>query len=152
MGILSGRDEGIRIVTLAEYAFIGTLTDYTKGMSTRSLPPIDTYTLEFEKFDQLYGEKIETDEPHFHYMQTGKGGQVVDPKTHKLIPAPEPKRPKVGQLYLALLDDSRQIKELVEIVEDDIELLKQTAAQRNLVKRKPTNSLHFFLSFCNLVC
>lgn len=129
MGILTGRDEGIRVVTLAEYAFVGTLTDYAKGMSTRSLPPIDTYTLEFEQFDQLYGHPIQHEEPHFHYMQTGKGGQIMDQKKHKLVPAPEPKRPKIGQLYLALLDDPHQIKELVEITEEDIELLRQTVAE-----------------------
>jgi hypothetical protein len=33
MGILTGRDEGIRVVGLAEYAFVGTLTDYAKGLS-----------------------------------------------------------------------------------------------------------------------
>jgi len=98
-------------------------------MSTRSLPPTDTYTLEFEKFDQIYGLPIENDESHFHYLQTGSGGQIVDPKTHKLIPAPEPKRPKIGQLYLALLDSPQQIKTLVEIAENDIDSIRQAAAE-----------------------
>ena len=99
-------------------------------MSTRSLPPTDTYTLEFDKYDQLYGDQIVNDEPHFHYQQTGCPGQMVDPKTHKLIPAPEVKRPKVGQLYLALLDSPQLIKQLVEITEDDIDLLRQAAAKK----------------------
>ena len=98
-------------------------------MSTRSLPPTDHYTLEFEKFDQVRGTTIEHEEPHFHYMQTGSGGQITDPKTHKLVPAPEPKRPKIGQLYLALLDEPQQIKQLVEIIEDDIESLRQAAVE-----------------------
>jgi len=99
-------------------------------MSTRSLPPTDHYTLEFEKYDQIRGSSIQSDEPHFHYMQTGSGGQIMDPKTHKLVPAPEPKRPKIGQLYLALLNDPQQIKQLVEITEEDIESLRQAAAEQ----------------------
>lgn len=148
MGILTGRDEGIRVIGLAEYAFIGTLADYAKGsylqggkqtcfiisvhlgMSTRSLPPLDTYTLEFEKFEQLYGEQIQNDEPHFHYQQTGSGGQIVDPKTHKLKPAPEPKRPKTGQIYLALMDSPQMIKQLVELNEDDLDSIRKAAAEK----------------------
>jgi hypothetical protein len=99
-------------------------------MSTRSLPPTDTYTLEFAKFDQIYGEPIETDESRFHYMQTGCGGQRVDPKTRKLIPIPEPKKPQIGQLYLALLDSPQQIKQLVEITEEDIQSIRQAAAEQ----------------------
>jgi hypothetical protein len=147
MGILTGRDEAMRVVAIADYAFIGTLTDYAKGlylkginikyiyiiihigMSTRALPPTDTYTLEFDKLDQLYGLPIQNEEPHFHYLQTGSGGQIVDPKTHKLVPAPEPKRPKIGQLYLALLDSPQQIKQLVEIKEDDIDALRKVASE-----------------------
>lgn len=97
-------------------------------MSTRALPPTDTYTLEFDTFDQLYGSPIQNEEPHFHYLQTGSGGQIVDPKTHKLVPAPEPKRPKIGQLYLALLDSPQQIKQLVEITADDIESIRKAAS------------------------
>ncbi|CAF1483100.1 unnamed protein product [Rotaria magnacalcarata] len=129
MGILTGRDEGLKLIPLADFAFIGPLTDYAKGMSTRSLPPTNHYTLEFEKFDQIRGATIEHDEPHFHYMQTGSGGQVTDPKTHRLVPAPEPKRPRIGQLYLALLDEPQQIKQLVEIVEEDIESLREKGAE-----------------------
>jgi hypothetical protein len=99
-------------------------------MSTRSLPPTDHYTLEFEKFEQIRGSTIEKDESHFHYMQTGSGGQITDPKTHKLVPAPEPKRPKVGQLYLALLNEPQQIKQLVEITEDDIDSLRQAVVDQ----------------------
>ena len=100
------------------------------GMSTRSLPPTDHYTLEFEKIDQILGAPIENEEPHFHYMQTGSGGQVTDPKTHKLVPAPEPKRPKTGQLYLALLNQPQQVKQLVEITEADINSLREFASQQ----------------------
>jgi hypothetical protein len=99
-------------------------------MSTRSLPPTVHYTLEFEKYEQILGVHIENEEPHFHYMQTGSGGQIIDPKTHKLIPAPEPKRPQIGQLYLALLNEPQQIKQLVEITIDDIDSLKQAALQK----------------------
>lgn len=147
MGILTGRDEGLKLIAMADLAFVGTLTDYSKGlfrpviidrgqfvslllgMSTRSLPPTDHYTLEFEKYDQILGEKIENDEPHFHYMQTGSGGQITDPKTHKLVPAPEPKRPKIGQLYLALLNEPQQVKQLIEINDNDIDSLRQAAAK-----------------------
>ncbi|CAF0724265.1 unnamed protein product [Adineta steineri] len=129
MGILTGRSEGIKLLTYCDLAFIGTLTDYSKGMSTRSLPPIVHYTLEFDKYEQIRGIPIENEEPHFHYMQTGSCGQIIDPNTHRLIPAPEPKRPKIDQLYLALLNDSRQIKQLVEITTDDIDLLRQLALQ-----------------------
>ena len=104
-------------------------------MSTKSTPPTDFYTLEFEQYDQIRGKPMEKDEPQFHYMQTGSGGQIVDPKTKKLIPAPEPKRPKVGQLYLALLDEIMEI-ELREVqnrfqskrkpILDAIKLKKQT--------------------------
>lgn len=104
-------------------------------MSTRSLPPTDTYTLEFEKYEQLYGDQIVNDEPHFHYQQTGSGGQTVDPKTHKLVPAPEPKRPKVGQTYLALLDAPQLIKLLVEITEDDIASIREAAAEKKSKSR-----------------
>jgi hypothetical protein len=31
MGILTGQDEGIRLLTSCDLAFIGTLTDYAKG-------------------------------------------------------------------------------------------------------------------------
>ena len=99
-------------------------------MSTRSLPPTDHYTLEFEKYEQIRGARIENEEPHFHYMQTGSGGQIKDPKTQKLVPAPEPKRPKIDQLYLVLLNEPQQIKQLVEISTNDIEALKQAAAQK----------------------
>ena len=100
-------------------------------MSTRSLPPTDHYTLEFSQYDQILGAKIENEEPNFHYMQTGSGGQITDPKTHRLVPAPEPKRPKVGQLYLALLNEPQQIKQLVEITDNDLESLRQAAAALN---------------------
>jgi hypothetical protein len=32
MGIRTGRDEGIRLLTMFDLAFIGTLTDYAKGL------------------------------------------------------------------------------------------------------------------------
>jgi len=130
MGILTGKEEGIKQLSHADLAFIGTLTDYAKGMSTRSLPPTDHYTLEFDQIDQIQGSKIENDEPQFHYMQTGSGGQIPDAKTGKMIPAPEPKRPKQGQLYLALLNQPQQIKQLVEITEADIDTLRQAAASQ----------------------
>src|SRR5579871_4966634 len=98
------------------------------GMSTRSLPPTVLYTLEFNKFEQIRGKPIHNDEPQFHYMQTGGGNQIMDPKTHKLVPAPEPKRPQLGQLYLALLNEPQQIKQLVEITPDDIDSLRAAAA------------------------
>ena len=98
-------------------------------MSTRSLPPTDHYTLEFEKFDQIRGAAIEDEEPRFHFMQTGSGGQITDPKTRKRVPAPEPKRPQIGQLYLALLNEPQQIKQLVEITENDIASLRQAATE-----------------------
>ncbi|CAF2764625.1 unnamed protein product [Rotaria sp. Silwood2] len=129
MGILTGREEALKLVILSDYAFVGPLTDYAKGMSTRSLPPTIHYTLEFDKFDQIRGSPIEHEEPHFHYMQTGGGGQVPDPKTHRLVAAPEPKRPRIGQLYLALLNEPQQIKQLVEITEEDIESIKKAAAE-----------------------
>jgi hypothetical protein len=146
MGILTGRAEGIRLLPVSDLAFIGPLTDYSKGsypseiskyqsiyligMSTRSLPPTDHYTLEFEKIDQIRGIPIDNIEPHYHYMQTGSGGQIIDPKTQRLIPAPEPKRPRVGQLYLALLDEPQQIKQLIEITTDDIDSLRQAALKK----------------------
>jgi len=99
-------------------------------MSTRSLPPTVHYTLEFGKYEQIRGVSIENEEPHFHYMQTGSGGQIIDPNSHKLVPAPEPKRPRVDQLYLALLNEPQQIKQLVEITTDDIDLLRQVALQK----------------------
>ena len=99
-------------------------------MSTRSLPPLDHYTLEFEQHEQIRGRPIENEEPQFHYMQQGSGGQIVDPKTRKLIPAPEPKRPRVGQLYLVLLDDPRQIKQLVEITPDDFDSLREAGLKK----------------------
>lgn len=100
------------------------------GMSTRSLPPTDHYTLIFEQYDQILGEKIEDDESHFHYMQTGSAGQQQDPKTKRLVAAPEPKRPQIGQLYLALLNQPQQIKQLVEITENDIDFLREVASNR----------------------
>ena len=99
-------------------------------MSTRSLPPTDHYTLEFDKYDQIRGSRIKNEEPHFHYMQTGSGGQVMDPKTHRLVPASEPKRPRIDQLYLVLLNEPQQIKQLIEITPDDIDALRQVAAQK----------------------
>ncbi|CAF2626662.1 unnamed protein product [Rotaria sp. Silwood2] len=130
MGILTGRDEGIKLLAVSDLAFIGTLTDYAKGMSTRSLPPTVHYTLEFDKYEQILGAPIENDESHFHYMQAGSGGQITDPKTHKLVPAPEPKRLQVDQLYLALLNEPQQIKQLVEITADDVDALRQAALQK----------------------
>ncbi|CAF1271156.1 unnamed protein product [Rotaria sordida] len=129
MGILTGRAEALKLIVNADFAFIGPLTDYAKGMSTRSLPPTDHYTLEFDKFDQIRGSPIEHAEPHFHYMQTGGGGQITDPKTHRLVAAPEPIRPRIGQLYLALLNEPQQIKQLVEITENDIASIKKAAAE-----------------------
>ena len=32
MGILTGRDEGIKLIAHADYAFIGPLSDYSKGL------------------------------------------------------------------------------------------------------------------------
>ena len=98
-------------------------------MSTRSLPPTDHYTLEFGQYEQILGPKIENEDSNFHYMQTGSSGQITDPKTHRLVPAPEPKRPKIGQLYLALLNEPQQIKQLVEITENDIDSLRQAALE-----------------------
>jgi hypothetical protein len=37
MGILTGRDEAIRVVALAEYAFFGNLTDYAKGLYLKGI-------------------------------------------------------------------------------------------------------------------
>jgi hypothetical protein len=61
-------------------------------------------------------------------MQIGSANFTVDPKTHKFIPGPEPKRPQTGQLYLALLYEPQQIQQLVEITTDDIDSLRQAAA------------------------
>ncbi|CAF0994266.1 unnamed protein product [Rotaria sp. Silwood1] len=130
MGILTGRAEGMKLLPVSDLAFIGILTDYAKGMTTRSLTPTIHYTVEFEKYEQIRGTPINNDEPHFHYMQTGSGGQITDPKTHKLVAAPEPKRLQVGQLYLALLNEPQQIKQLVEITEDDVDELRQAALQK----------------------
>lgn len=101
------------------------------GMSTRSLPSTVHYTLEFETFDQIRGKPFTKDEPLFHYMQTGMGIPLINPKTKKVIPQPEPKRPQIGQLYLALLNDPQQINQLIEIKEEDIEPLRQAAAEQN---------------------
>ena len=99
-------------------------------MSTKSLPPTDFYTLEFEQYEQIRGTPIDKEEPQFHYMQQGSGGQIVDPKTKKLVPAPDPKRPKSGQLYLALLDEPRHITQLIEVTTDDIDALKEAALKK----------------------
>jgi hypothetical protein len=32
MGILAGLNEGIRFLSVSDFAFIGTLTDYSKGL------------------------------------------------------------------------------------------------------------------------
>jgi hypothetical protein len=98
-------------------------------MSTRSLPPTLHFTLEFETYEQILGVAFEKEEPLFHYMQTGSGGPLIDPKTGKLVAGPEPKRPQIGQLYLALLNEPQQIKQLIEIEIDDIDLLRQAALQ-----------------------
>ncbi len=37
MGILTGRDEAIRVVAIADYAFVGTLTDYAKGLYLKGI-------------------------------------------------------------------------------------------------------------------
>lgn len=37
MGILTGRDEGLRVVAIADYAFIGTLSDYAKGLYLKGI-------------------------------------------------------------------------------------------------------------------
>ncbi|CAF1520898.1 unnamed protein product [Rotaria magnacalcarata] len=130
MGILTGRDDAIKSLAVSELAFIGTLTDYVKGMSTRSAIPTIHYTLEFERYDQIRGPPIENEEPHFHYMQSGSGGQTIDPKTRRFLPAVEPKHLQIGQLYLALLNEPQQIKQLVEITMDDIESLRQEASKK----------------------
>ena len=98
-------------------------------MSKRSLPPTVHYTLEFKGYEQICGTTSEKEEPNFHYMQTGSGGQIIDPKTHKFIPPPEPTLPQVGQLYLALLNESQQIKQLVEITTDNTDSLRRATLQ-----------------------
>lgn len=130
MAIVAGREEGIRLLATADIAFIGTLTDYYKGMSTRSFIPTIHYTLEFEKYDQIRGKPIVNEEPLFHFIQSGNGSQIIDPKTYKLIPTAEPKRLQMGQLYLALLDYPEEIKQLVEINTDDIESIRQAALEK----------------------
>ncbi|CAF0921060.1 unnamed protein product [Adineta steineri] len=134
MKILTGREEAVKLVTHYEVAFIGILTDSKKGSSTKSIPPRDYYTLEFEKYDQIRGRPIDQEEPLFHYMQIGSGGQVTDPKTKKLVPIPDPKKPKVNQLYLALSDEPKQIAQLVEITEDDIDSLREAVAEKKVIK------------------
>lgn len=37
MGILTGREEGLRVISIADYAFIATLTDYAKGLSLKGV-------------------------------------------------------------------------------------------------------------------
>jgi hypothetical protein len=37
MGILTGRDEGLRVVALADYALVGILTDYAKGLYLKGI-------------------------------------------------------------------------------------------------------------------
>ena len=96
-------------------------------MSTRSLPSTVHYTLEFETYDQIRGKIFKKDEPLFHYMQTGMAVPLINPKTRKVIPQPELKRPMIGQLYLALLNDPQQIIQLIEIKEEDIDELRQAA-------------------------
>lgn len=146
MCILTGRAEGVRLLPAADYAIIGILTDSAKGklsfkdinqvdsmidlgMSTRSLPSTVHYTLEFETYDQIRGKPFKKDEPLFHYMQTGMAVPLINPKTRKVIPQPELKRPQIGQLYLALMNDPQQILQLIEIKEDDIDELRQVALQ-----------------------
>jgi hypothetical protein len=37
MGILTGRDEGIKLIPFADIAFVGVLTDYSKGSYFRGI-------------------------------------------------------------------------------------------------------------------
>jgi hypothetical protein len=99
-------------------------------MSTRSLPPTIHFTLEFQTYEQILGPHFEKEEPLYHYMQTGCGGPLINPKTGKLVAPPEPKRPQIGQLYLALLNEPEQIKQLIEIQIDDIDILRQAALKK----------------------
>ncbi|CAF1147021.1 unnamed protein product [Didymodactylos carnosus] len=95
-------------------------------MSTRSLPPTDHYTLEFQNIQLLRGSIEDT--THFHYMQTGGGAVIMAKDGKSSTRAPDPKKPQTETLYLVLLTDVTYIKSLIEIQEADVEELKQVAA------------------------
>ncbi|CAF0806513.1 unnamed protein product, partial [Didymodactylos carnosus] len=127
MVVFTGKKEALdQLGWHVQLAFIGNCTEVAKGMSTRSLPPTDQYTLAFENIQVLRG--ILEDTTHFHYMQTGGGAMIMSKDGKTSTRAPDPKKPQTDKLYLALLTDTTYIRHLIEIQEEDVEEIKQIAA------------------------
>ena len=58
MGIFTGRDEGIKLIEFADYAFIGTLTDCAKGSYDKQIN--EKIVVRINIYVRRYVDKIST--------------------------------------------------------------------------------------------
>jgi hypothetical protein len=116
----------------APIAFIGTITDVIPGISTRSMPPTNHYKLKLQNIRPLRGSVTATE---FSYHQTGAGGfhrQIIrNPDGSNRISdagqEEQVKEPTGGVTYLACSSDGQHINSLVELDNNTIAELLQSA-------------------------
>lgn len=126
MVVLFGYQEAIDKLAHAEVAFVGRLTQVTTNLSARSHPPVNHYTLKFQKELRPLKGSIATIY-EFHYQQKLRQEQIspIDGTLHATV---DLKAPHEGRFYVAILHaDDNTIKTLVEIEEKDLPLLTTTA-------------------------
>ena len=115
MVILSGSEEAVKRLTNAEVAFVGRLTTVTPNLSISSTPPVNHFTLKFEKELRALKGSIATIY-EFHYQQ-----KISNPQHIEI--------PRQGHFYVAILHtDNNTIETLIEIGENDL-VLFQPAGQ-----------------------
>ena len=54
MGILTGREEGIKVLGAADYGFIGTLTDYARGWYLKGINNMFTSIYVFRYVNTIF--------------------------------------------------------------------------------------------------
>ncbi|CAF0842605.1 unnamed protein product [Adineta steineri] len=119
MVILIGYQEAVDKLSTAEVAFVGRLTSVTPILSVRSNPPVEHYTLKFEKELRPLKGSISTIY-EFHYQQKLKQEHISNVDGH-LDPIVDLKAPHPDLFYVAILHaDDNTIKTLIEIDEQDL--------------------------------
>ncbi|CAF0922819.1 unnamed protein product [Rotaria sp. Silwood1] len=135
MGILKGKDTALEHIEKSKLAFLATLSEVEKDLSTNAMPPKDHFILKFDRnsIRNLKGRVYETMK-QYAYEQLGESIPAsVNTKGIEsgLINPTKPPVPIVGRQYVACIyDDLKLIDCLIEIGPKEVDDLVKTANAR----------------------
>ncbi|CAF1244706.1 unnamed protein product [Rotaria sordida] len=139
MGILKGKDIALEHIEKSKLAFLATLSEAEKGPSTHSMPPIDHFTLKFDRdsIRNLKGRVYENMK-QYTYEQRGESipvfvddKETTEDRTGALLNPIKPELPTVGRRYVACVyDDLKVIDCLIDIDWSEVDELIKIANSR----------------------